>query len=389
MSGHQDPRSRPSRLRPIGSRPLQSQRRILSTDSQKLEGFVATSRSSSSKSEVLASSVTENDGTSQIHAPSKGSTRWQLGNSSGGLFSDQHGSETWLEEPSVESPTSYMVDEQRSTRSVPGTSSFPLQKKSFSSLSNALKASTSHFSTHPPASDSDLSDSGNALARAPSSARWERLRQHVMAASLPASPPPSPRILPIPSRPQTPKLPRFPRLGFRQVVEHAREAAVDDSRGFADELLQICWSARVPDSARQGKHERDGTLSSTVGSSLHLPFVSSTTLNSFASGSTLVQAPTTQKVFNIKRPASTVSTGSNVSLVMLLHDAILRYATKNSTRLPHETLVLSTLLKPFLSSENNQNVDEDRWTAIEAFEVAVRTWQPKSDDVRGYILRFV
>ena len=352
---------------------------------------MVTSRSSSSKSEVLASSVTEDDGTSQIHvrASSKGSTRWQPSNSSGDPpFSDQHGSETWLEEPSAESPTSYMVDEQRSTRSAPGISSIPLQKKSFSTLSNAFKASTSHLSTHSPASDSELSDSGNALARAPSSARWERLRQHVMEASLPASPPSSPRILPIPSLPQTPKLSRFPRLGFRQVVERAREAAVDDSRGFADELLQICWSARVLDPARQAKHERDGTLG-TVGSSLHLPFVSSSTLNSFVTGSTLVQTPTAQKVFNIKRPSSTVSTGSNVSLVMLLHDAILRYASKNSTRLPHETLVLSTLLKPFLSSENNQNVDEDRWTAIEAFEVAVRTWQPKSDDVRGYILHFV
>jgi hypothetical protein len=352
---------------------------------------VVTSRSSSSKSEALASgpSATENGGSSsQIHAraPSKVSTL-QLGDANGGLFSDQHGSEIWMEEPPVESPISYPVDEQRSGRPV-GVSNPPLQKKSFSALSHAFKASSSSFNTHPPSIDSEPSDSGNPPSRMPSKVRWEQLRQHVMVAPLPASPPLSARVLPILSRPHTPKLSRFPRLGFRQVVEHAREAAVDDSRGFADELLQICWSARIPDSVRQGKHERDGTLG-VVSSSLHLPFVSSTTLNSFATGSTLVQAPTIQKAFHMKRPPSTMSAGPDVAPVVLLHDAILRYASKNTTHLPHETLVLSTLLKPFLSSESNQNLDEDQWTAIEAFEVAVKTWQPTSDDVRGHNSRFV
>lgn len=391
----QDQHSRSSRPHLIGSRPLH--RRILSTDSQKPEGFVVTSRSSSSKSGALASSLTEDGGSLQIHAraPSKASeSTWQLGNASGGSPSDQHGSETWMEELLVESPRSYMVDEQRSARSA-GISSPSLQKKSFSTgpmMSQVFKASSSPFNTHPPAADPEPSDSGSAPTRTPSKVRWERLRQHVMAVPVPASPPPSSRIFPTLSRPPTPKLSRFPRLGFRQVVEHAREVAVDDSRGFADELLQICWLGRIPDSApaRQGKHERDGTFG-TVGSSLHLPFMSSTTLNSFATGSTLVQTQTTQKGLHIKRPPSTVSTGPNhnVSLVVLLHDAILRYASKNSTYLPHETLVLSTLLKPFLSGETNQNLDEDRWTSIEAFEVAVKTWRPASDDVRSHDFAFV
>jgi hypothetical protein len=71
---------------------------------------------------------------------------------------------------------------------------------------------------------------------------------------------------------------------------------------------------------------------------------------------------------------------------MTLHETILRYASKNSNYLPHETLVLSALLTPFLSSESNQ--DDERWIAIEAFEAAVQTWQATSDDVRDTTLRF-
>ncbi|KAG0706951.1 hypothetical protein DFH29DRAFT_96804 [Suillus ampliporus] len=386
MSGYQDLHSRPSR--PIGSRPFQ--RRLLSSDSQK--GFVVTSRSSSTKSqqpESLPNTVTEDIGSSQtVHArvPSKAPTLPLMGVEKGNVsdsFIAQHGSEseTWMGEPSVESPRSYTADEQRSPRSVAGGISSPsLQKKSFSpALSHALKASSLSSSTHPPATE--RSDSGNAPTRTPSKARWEQLRQHVLAAPRPASPTPSARIVQSPSRPQTPKLSRFPRLGFRQVVEHPRDAAlVDDSRRFADELLQICWSIRVPDLSRQSKNERDGTLG-TVGSSLHLPFVSSATLNSLSTGSTMVQTQTTQKGLNIKRPPSTVSGGQNFSPVMTLHEIILRYASKNSNHLPHETLVLSALLTPFLPSESNQNVDEERWTAIEAFEAVVQTWRATSDDL--------
>jgi hypothetical protein len=207
-----------------------------------------------------------------------------------------------------------------------------------------------------------------------------------LAAPRPASPPPSAQISQSPSRPQTPKLSRFPRLGFRQVVEYAREAAMDESRRFAEELLQICWSFRVPDPSRQSKSERDGPLG-TLGSSLHLPFVSNTTLTSFATGSTMVQTQATaQKRLSMKRPPSTVSGGQN-SLVMTLHETILRYASKNSNYLPHETLVLSALLSPFLSSESSQNVNDEQWAAIETFEAAVQTWQATSDDVCGTTVR--
>jgi len=385
MAGYQEllPSSpTPSRT---GSRPLQT--RILSTDSQKPVGFVITSRSSSgSKSDELfsARSLTEDGRSLQSHvrAPSKASVS-QLGNASGGLSSDQHTSQ--VEEPLVESPRSYTLDEQPSVRSVQGVSGPPSQKKPFPSGRMMFKASSSPLNTKPSTSDSESSNSGSVPTRTRSKVRWEQLRQHVMAAPLPVSPPSATRILPTLSRPPTPKLPRFPLPGFRQVVERAREAAVDDSRGFADELLQICWSARAPDSVRQKKHGRDGT-SSTVGSSLHLPFVSNTTLNSFATGSTLVQTQTSQKGFHMKRPPSTVLTGPNGSLVMLLHDVILRYASMNSTHLPHETLVLSTLLKPFLPGEIDQDINEDRCAAVEAFEVAVKTWLPTSSGVRSHNL---
>ncbi|KAG1802270.1 uncharacterized protein HD556DRAFT_1263825 [Suillus plorans] len=382
MSGNQGLHSRPS----PGSRLLQ--RRLHSSDLQK--GFLVTSRSSSSKSQqpvVLPNAVTEDvDSLPEVHArvPS-GTSTWQLTSTEKGNvsdpFLDQYGleSETWMGEPPVESPRSYTVEEQRPTQPAPGgISNLPLKKKFSPALSHAFKASSFSSNTQPPITE--RSDSGNAPTRTPSKVRWEKLRQHVLAPSRPASPPPSAQLSQSPSRPQTPKLSRFPRLGFRHAVEHAREAAVNESRRFAEELLQICWSFRVPDVLRQSKNERDGPFG-TVGSSLHLPFMSSTTLNSFATGSAMVQAQTTQKGLYSKRPSSTISGGQNSSLVMTLHETILRYASKNSNHLPHETLVLSALLTPFLSSESNQNVDDERWTAIEAFEAAVQTWQATSDDL--------
>ncbi|KAG1862719.1 hypothetical protein DFJ58DRAFT_869677, partial [Suillus subalutaceus] len=372
--------------RPTGSRLLQ--RRLLSSDLQK--GFLVTSRSSSSKSQQpdsLPNTVTEDiDNSQEIHArvPSRTSTFQLTGTKKGNVsnpFLDQHDleSEIWMGEPPVESPRSYTVEDKRPAPSVAGGISSPPLKKKFSPVvSHAFKASSSSSNTQPPVTE--RSDSGNSPTRTPSKVRWEQLRQHVLAAPRPASPPPSAGTSQSSSRPPTPKPSRFPRLGFRQVVEYAREAAVDESRRFAEELLQICWSFRVPDPSRQSKNERDGPLGTL--SSLHLPFVSSTTLNSFATGSTMVQTQTTtQKGLSIKRPPSTVSGGQNSSLIMTLHESILRYASKNSNYLPHETLVLSALLMPFLSSESNQNVDDERWTAIEAFEVAVQTWQATSDDL--------
>ncbi|KAG1823370.1 uncharacterized protein BJ212DRAFT_1476259 [Suillus subaureus] len=385
MSGNQGLHSHPSR--PTGSRLLQ--RRLLSSDLQK--GFLVTSRSSSSKSQQpdpSPNTVSEDVGSLQeVHArvPSRTSTSQLTGTEKGDvsdLFLDQHDleSEVWTGEFPVESPRSYTVEEQRRAPSVAGGIFSPPLKKKFSpAFSHAFKASSSSSNTQ--ALVTERSDSGNYPTRAPSKVRWERLRQHVLTAPRPASPPPSARMSRSPSRSQTPKPSRFPRLGFRQVVEYAREVAVDESRRFAEELLQICWSFRIPDLSRQSKNERDGPLG-TLGSSLHLPFVSSTTLNSFATGSTIAQTQTTtQNRLSIKRPPSTVSGGQNSSLVMTLHETILRYASKNSNYLPHETLVLSALLTPFLSSENNQNVDDERWTAIEAFEAAVQTWQATSDDL--------
>ncbi|KAG2154177.1 uncharacterized protein EDB93DRAFT_1269271 [Suillus bovinus] len=371
MPGNHDLHSHPSP--PTGSRLVQKR-------------FLVTSRSSSSKSQQLDSpnTVTEDVDNSQVHArvPS-GTSTLQLagiekGNVSNSVF-DQYGaeSETWMGEPPVDSPRSYTIEEQRPARSVAGGS--PILKKKFSSaFSQAFKASSSSSTTQPPVTE--RSDSGNAPTRTSSKVRWEQIRQHVLAAPRSASPPPSAQISQSPSRPHTPKPSRFARLGFRHFVERAREAAIDESRRFAEELLQICWSFRVPDLSLQSKYERDGPLG-TIGSSLYLPFVSSGTLSSFTTGSTMVQTQTTQKGHYIKRPSSTISGGQNSSLVMMLHETILRYASKNPNYLPHETLVLSALLTPFLSNEDNQNVDNERWTATEAFEAAVQTWQAASDDL--------
>ncbi|EGO03702.1 hypothetical protein SERLA73DRAFT_101950 [Serpula lacrymans var. lacrymans S7.3] len=273
----------------------------------------------------------------------------------------------WTEEPLVQSP---VVAPDEDVSYVLEKSTPP--PKLVSSLRSDTKTSSST-----PASEK----SGAPPSRTPSRVRWDRLRQHVVpsATSRPDSPSSaashtsSTQTLP-PSRPQTPKPSRLARLGFRQVVEHAREAAIDDSRKFSDEVFRICWTARTDEAPSVAQSDREPTLG-TMGSSLYLPFMS----NSALSSATNMSTATLNQKNDIRRPQSLYSL-AQISSTKSLHEAVLRYSSRNPSCLPHENIALSTLLVPFVSLDIGKSMEEDRWLAIEAFEVAVKAWKPASHE---------
>ncbi|KXN81506.1 hypothetical protein AN958_04503 [Leucoagaricus sp. SymC.cos] len=80
----------------------------------------------------------------------------------------------------------------------------------------------------------------------------------------------------------------------------------------------------------------------------------------------------------------------NAPLIKHLHQVLWQASGSSSSSLrsvylPHEALVLSALLVPFASilsvDANNATVsgrlEEERWLAIDAFDLAVKTWPPR------------
>lgn len=225
-----------------------------------------------------------------------------------------------------------------------------------------------------------------AIPPSPSRARWEHIRQHVLPIPVRPVTPPSaqPHLTPPqqthplpPPRSQTPKPSRLARLGFRQVVEQAREVALDDTRKFAQELQRVCWSIRFVAPERV-KVEREPA---TMGSSLHLPFMSNASLTSTSTPSVDSHPGKKQEM---RRPPSmpTLATAyrSAPSLKPLYH-VLLHHATSGSGRsptpsLPSELQVLSTLLRPFMASERGAHIEGERTIAMESFDIIIRTWAP-------------
>ncbi|KAG6915507.1 hypothetical protein DXG01_011132 [Tephrocybe rancida] len=212
-----------------------------------------------------------------------------------------------------------------------------------------------------------------------SRSRWDSVRAHVIP--IPAQIPPPGVAQTLPVRSQTPvqKPSRLARLGFRHIVEHAQE--VDDTRKFAQEFERVCWSIRM---AEPQKVKAD---SSAAGSSLHLAFMSNISLAS-AGASTTDGHPSVHKKHELHRPQSVQSLAMvyrTIPSVKPLHQLLLRHAPPSADRkalptdLPHELMVLSTLLIPFLSMEHGAQLDEERWTAIEAFEMITRSWAPHDE----------
>lgn len=170
-----------------------------------------------------------------------------------------------------------------------------------------------------------------------------------------------------PPRPQTPKPSRFARLGFRQVVDHTRDVVRDETIRFEEEVYQACAIARFGD-ARQ-KVERDNSQGS------YLPFVSTTSLPLSA---------VTVATQTSKSTQSSESIGRTAPSLKQLHQTLVRYASMPSSigitaRLPYESEILSVLLIPFMMETGMET--EERWLAVETFDIAVKSWRGSSQQV--------
>jgi hypothetical protein len=179
------------------------------------------------------------------------------------------------------------------------------------------------------------------------------------------------------------------RLGFKQVVEHVRDAtAVDENRNFANEVLKVCWQARFVEPTKASKASREPVLDAGA-SNLYIPFMSNSSLsNTHDSSSTLNQL--SQKKMDLRRPQSLQSlalSNRQAPTVKYIHAMLLRYATPSADQpkvallLPHESQLLSALLTPFTTRAPSARQDEERWFSLEAFEIAVKTWKAATNQV--------
>lgn len=244
--------------------------------------------------------------------------------------------------------------------------------------------------------DSDASDSGSQPPASPSSARWKSLRHHILPeAQITSTPNPSVTSFPQFSSPastpssQTTPLTRPSRLatrfGFRQVVVETQHVADQTTRRFADEIQKACWEVRYTDS-RSVKPEREATQPSTLSSTLHLPFMSSTSLPLTNTSISNLSAPSTLK--NALRGQPSVANlsgqaGNRLQALTNLQGIIMRFAAVQdsvvSKLLPHEPDVLSVLLVPFLRQTVEQIVEDERRLSLQLFESVLTTWRPSSD----------
>lgn len=127
-------------------------------------------------------------------------------------------------------------------------------------------------------------------------------------------------------------------------MESARQVAVDDSQKFAYELQRACWASRFGEVKAQ-------TSINTHGSSLSI-----------------------NQLTNVKTRRASLPLAT-ASLKQLYH-VLLNHASSESRHIPLESIVLSTLLVPFLTLDKGARVDEERWFALESFEIMRKTWGP-------------
>ena len=211
----------------------------------------------------------------------------------------------------------------------------------------------------------------------PSPSRWDNVRRHILhspspsvtpslAHSLQSIPKPFASPLPAAGRPGTPKSSRFPRLGMRQVVDTAREIAVDDMRKFALELERACIQLRTSDFINN-RSIREGSIG---GSALSLSLPHATGV-----------ASTMPSTNWSKQSAGSIVAPPQPSVLTLLrtleqYEASLLHLPRT---LPLENQVLSALLGPFIlpdSSEREQDY------ALRAFSLIIKTWRTDSPEVR-------
>lgn len=218
--------------------------------------------------------------------------------------------------------------------------------------------------------------------------RWDTLRHHVVAPNSRTSTPSAPSthasrpsVASISStRASTPKPSRFPRLGFRQVVDHAKEA--HDARKFAEEILRVCLAIRYPpDGHMKAKSEKDNHSTIGGGSSMYLPFMSSSTL--INTGSAINVTGASKKGEKRQSQSSLTLTALNtrnttslkaLQQILLYHSAPPSDSDIVPTYLPHEVHVLSCLLTPFEQPGMTGQWEEERAIAVDVFELVVKAW---------------
>ncbi len=225
--------------------------------------------------------------------------------------------------------------------------------------------------------------------------RWQQVRQHMLSGSQAStiSRPSSPASsftsfsqLGLPRTP-TPKPSRFPRLGFRHIVDNAREVADDVSSKFSEDMQTLCWAVRFG-TIRPAKPEREATAAS-LASTLHLPGLSSTSLPLTPNVSTVSLSATIQTRPGFRRPGSVSSSAlsSQSTNLSLLQIVISTNAAKAATRtssistLPNERELLSVLLLLLLSIRADKFADDDRKTVLDIFQIIIRTWKAHSAEV--------
>lgn len=168
------------------------------------------------------------------------------------------------------------------------------------------------------------------------------------------------------ARPSTPKPFRLPRRNnFRQVVNATRDLSQEELGRFETDIYRACYKARFGEV--RGRFERDAQLG-------YLPFMSSGSI-SVPNSASSQPSKSNQETSERTKPS-----------VSQLHHTLVSYASNTRSnealpQLPYEGEVLSVLAIPFLSDDTQST--EERWTAIESFEIAVRSWQAPSKQVRG------
>ncbi|KAJ7468081.1 hypothetical protein FB451DRAFT_1401336 [Mycena latifolia] len=234
----------------------------------------------------------------------------------------------------------------------------------------------------PVATDRSATPDSSAPPLSPSLLRWDHLRQHVIPTAPTAlthsqqpSSASSSAFSFVPSRTQTPKPSRLAqRLGFRQVVEHARELIVDDTRKLGAELQRACWAARSVDvTSKSGRADQ------------YLPFMSTASLAATATAGTTprpeLRRPPSDQSLGVPSRAPTAPSLKPLYNTLLHHSSPSADGIPPVPTLPQEAQVLSTLLSPFLNPDKALRVDEDRWFAFEAFDIILKTWNPPTDAV--------
>ncbi|KAL5504188.1 hypothetical protein ACEPAH_8262 [Sanghuangporus vaninii] len=372
--------SRPPPKKPSGSRP--NVRKLLSKDSfSSLASFSKHGREASEPG-ILDNSIS--------HRTSKPLTLPTLNENHG----NKETARPWMKEEVVSSPVSpkherdpFKFDEYASSanaQSVKRKVSKPTLPSESSSRILLTGQSTVSFATEP-----SRSSTSSPPPVSPSRVRWDQLRQHVLPSSS-AAPSPDPSFTsfsqlslatPVPTSPRPSRF--AARFGFRQVVNEAREAADDITRRFAEDLQRACRSVRFGDS-KPPKPEREATQASSLGSTLHLPFMSSTSLPLSANmSSNNLSAPNSFR--GLRTAPSTANLASNAgwrtAALSNLQSIIARYASvtmMEKSTLPLEKEVLSALLVPFLSHSTAQDASEERQMSLEIFELIVRRWKAPS-----------